>query len=86
MGEFSVKRLSDLFLEEGVLEEEFGFNKIWKLNVWMMAVGRIPTKDFLIKRGVQSLKLKKECPWCEKESESLEHLFFKCKFAEGFWK
>lgn len=51
-----------------------------------MAIGRIPMKEFLIRRGVQFQQMKKECPWCDNEIESLKHLFFKCKFVEGFWK
>lgn len=59
-GEFSVKKLSNLLLEDGELDTDFDFDKIWKLKapprvksfLWMIAIGRIPTKDFLFKRGV----------------------------------
>lgn len=71
----------------------FNFDKIWKLKVlprvrsflWMLAIGRIPTKEFLIRRGVQIQQLTKGCPWCDRELERSDHLFFKCKFVEGFW-
>ncbi|MBA0639491.1 hypothetical protein Goklo_022524, partial [Gossypium klotzschianum] len=28
--------------------------------------------------------MRKECPWCDKELERVNHLFFKCKFVKGF--
>lgn len=57
-GEFSIKRMSKLLIVDGQVSN-FDFDKIWKLKVpprvksflWMMAIGRIPMKDFLL-RGV----------------------------------
>ncbi|MFQ6647111.1 hypothetical protein Gotur_019248 [Gossypium turneri] len=51
----------------------------------MLAIDRIPTKKFLVKRGVNLQNLLISCPWCERVPESASHLFFKCKFIEGFW-
>ncbi|MBA0821396.1 hypothetical protein Goarm_018258 [Gossypium armourianum] len=31
-------------------------------------------------------QMRKECPWCDKELERVNHLFFKCKFVKGFWR
>ncbi|MBA0837580.1 hypothetical protein Goarm_009726 [Gossypium armourianum] len=31
-------------------------------------------------------QMRKKCPLCDKELERVDHLFFKCKFVEGFWR
>lgn len=92
--EFFVKRMSKLLIEYEEQVLNFDFDKILKLKVslrvksflWMMVIGRIPMKEFLIRRGVQFHQMKKKYPWCDKELERSKHLFFKCKYAEGFWK
>lgn len=52
----------------------------------MLAIDRIPTKDFLVKRGVQIQPQDRGCPWCARELETSDHLCFKCNFIEGFWQ
>ncbi|KAH1115508.1 hypothetical protein J1N35_008886 [Gossypium stocksii] len=91
--EFSVRKYSELLILDCGVDSKFAFDRIWKLNVpprvhsflWMLAINRIPTKEFLVKRGVNLQNLLISCPWCERVPESASHLFFKCKFIEGFW-
>ncbi|KAK5841578.1 hypothetical protein PVK06_003899 [Gossypium arboreum] len=52
----------------------------------MFAIDRIPTKDFLVKRRVHQQNIMNVCPWCEREQEKADHLFFKCNFIVGFWR
>lgn len=93
-GVFSVKKLSKLLLEVGVEDLSFNFDKIWKLKVpprvrsflWMISIDKLPTKEFLSRRGLHFNNLERSCPWCNGDSEKLEHLFFGCKFIKAFWK
>ncbi|XP_017604437.1 uncharacterized protein LOC108451233 [Gossypium arboreum] len=41
--------------------------------------------EFLSKRGVNIQNFSIFCSWCEREPESASHMFFKCRFMEGFW-
>ncbi|TYH38544.1 hypothetical protein ES332_D12G117400v1 [Gossypium tomentosum] len=58
-GDFSVKKLTNLLIEGERDDVNFAFDKIWKLKVhsrvrnflWMLAINRVPIKDFLMKRG-----------------------------------
>ncbi|TYH87967.1 hypothetical protein ES332_D01G154800v1 [Gossypium tomentosum] len=87
-GEFSVKKLTNLLIEGERDDINFAFDKIWKLKVpprvrnflWMLAIDRVPTKDFLVKRGVHLQNIMNVCLWCEREQERANHLFFKCNF------
>lgn len=89
-GEFTVKKLTGLLIEGEGDDFNLAFYKIWKLKlppkvpnfIWLLANDKIPTKEFLVKRGVQLHNTL--CPWCEKELEQVVHLFFKCNFIEGF--
>ncbi|MBA0753073.1 hypothetical protein Gogos_020805 [Gossypium gossypioides] len=91
-GEFSVRKYFELLIMDGGEDTNFAFDKIWKLKVpprvqsslWMLATDRIPTEEFLVKRGVNLQNISISCPWSERVPESENHLFFKCKFIEGF--
>lgn len=69
-GVVSVKRLSGLLINDGGDNISFAFDKIGKLKVphrvrkflWMMAIDRIPTREFLLSRGVQLQQLMNGCP------------------------
>ncbi|TYH21186.1 hypothetical protein ES288_A04G023000v1 [Gossypium darwinii] len=71
----------------------FDCGKLWKIKVpprvrcflWMLAIDRLSTKEFLVKRGVSFQNLTINCSWCDGVPECASHLFFKCKFIEGFW-
>lgn len=49
---FSVKKMIELLIVEGERGMDYDFDKIWKIKVpprvkaflWMMSIGRIPTK------------------------------------------
>ncbi|KAG4180408.1 hypothetical protein ERO13_A10G163850v2 [Gossypium hirsutum] len=43
-------------------------------------------KDFLIKRGVKIQDILNVCPWCNREQERADHVFFNCNFIAGFSK
>ncbi|MBA0692313.1 hypothetical protein Goari_009884, partial [Gossypium aridum] len=93
-GEFSVKKLTNLLIEGEGDEINFAFDKIWKLKVpprvrnflRMLAIDSVPTKDFLVKKGVHLQNIMNVCPWCDREQERVNHLFFKCNFIVGFWR
>ncbi|KAH1063593.1 hypothetical protein J1N35_028580 [Gossypium stocksii] len=92
-GVFSMRKLIEVLLSVGV-DLSFDFDKIWKLMVplkvksflWMISIDRLPTKEFLIRRGVKLGQLGNGCPWCYRESETVVHLFFHCNFIESFWR
>ncbi|MFQ6627826.1 hypothetical protein Gotur_007672 [Gossypium turneri] len=58
-GEFTVRKCYELLIINGGDDIIFAFDKIWKLKVpprvrsflWMLAIDRIPTKEFLVKIG-----------------------------------
>lgn len=91
--EFLVKKCSELLISDEGVDINFSCDKFWKLNVpptvrsflWMLAIDRIPSKEFLVKIGVNLHDISVSCPWCESELEKTSHLFFKCKYIEGFW-
>lgn len=53
--------------------------------MWMLAISRIPTKDFLVQRGVRLDLSSCGCPWCDRVTEEVNHLFFTCPFIVSFW-
>lgn len=58
--EFTVKKLTSLLINDGGDDINFAFEKIWNIKaplrvqnfLWFLAIGRIPIKDFLAKRGM----------------------------------
>ncbi|MBA0827605.1 hypothetical protein Goarm_012375, partial [Gossypium armourianum] len=58
--EFLVKKCSELLILDGGVDVNFAYDKFWKLKVpprvrsflWMLAIDRIPSKEFLVKIGV----------------------------------
>ncbi|XP_075099695.1 uncharacterized protein LOC142176344 [Nicotiana tabacum] len=56
--------------------------KKWTFILQLVALGRIYTKDRLLKWGVVTNLV---CPLCNTEDESIEHLFFSCKFSAELW-
>ena len=44
---------------------------------------RIATNDFLCKIGIKQVD---SCSFCEETTETLVHLFWKCKYTQAFWK
>ncbi|PWA73149.1 reverse transcriptase zinc-binding domain-containing protein [Artemisia annua] len=50
--------------------------------LWLAIQGRLTTQDKIRKWGSYDLMI---CPLCFEETDSHEHLFFKCKFSNGLW-
>ncbi|KAH1064348.1 hypothetical protein J1N35_029335 [Gossypium stocksii] len=59
VGEFSVKKCTELLMIDDGEIINFDCGKLWKIKVppkvrcflWMLAIDRLPTKEFLVKRG-----------------------------------
>lgn len=66
------------------------WSKVWnnilipKVNMffWLASHNSILTIDNLIRRG---LKFPNRCELCQKEGESVDHLFFHCSFTREIW-
>ncbi|KAB2086355.1 hypothetical protein ES319_A04G025700v1 [Gossypium barbadense] len=90
---FSVKKCTELLMLEDGEINNFDFGILWNIKVpprvhsflWILVIDRLPTKEFLVKRGVCFQKFSLNCPWCEGVPECTSHLFFQCKFIDGFW-
>jgi hypothetical protein len=70
------------------------FQKIWagwipaKVQAfgWRLVLGRIPTLDNLLKRGVVIGGGGNLCYFCNNHNESVKHLFFECTFSYAVWQ
>ncbi|KAK9007027.1 hypothetical protein V6N11_019355 [Hibiscus sabdariffa] len=51
---------------------------------WLILHERVPVKVELLKRGIISLP-DDRCPFCNKERETVEHLFFTCFVSWKIW-
>ena len=88
-GMFSVKscyRALQTDLSSASLDEFFLWEKIWSLKVppkvqnlvWRICRGIIPTAEVLRKMQID---IQTSCCLCERESESILHIFIFCPFA-----
>ena len=67
------------------------FNWVWKtdtppnfqLFLWLCLHSSLPTAEVLGSRG---LMLDPVCKICNRENETIEHLFKSCDFAHNFWQ
>ncbi|MBA0724647.1 hypothetical protein Golax_021322, partial [Gossypium laxum] len=92
-GEFTIKKLSDLLTYDGMGANDFPYIRIWKLKVqsrvrnflWMMAIKRLPTKDFLISWGVHLDTSICSCPWCDREMERLQKSLWLIAISASCW-
>lgn len=50
--------------------------------LWLALHKRLPTKDRLIRWGINCAAV---CPLCMNVDESLDHLFFQCSFSAEVW-
>ncbi|KAH1108772.1 hypothetical protein J1N35_012540 [Gossypium stocksii] len=93
VGESMVKKRTELFLMYDEADANLDCCKVWNIKVpprvrsfrWMLAIDRIPSMEFLSKRGMNIQNFSIFCPWCRREPESAYHIFFKCRFIDGFW-
>lgn len=51
--------------------------------MWLVIHNRIPTRDRLIQRGLQ---VDNRCLLCNRNQETIDHLFFSCDFSYDLWK
>ncbi|TYG88928.1 hypothetical protein ES288_A12G060100v1 [Gossypium darwinii] len=53
----------------------------------MIYIDCLPTKVFLIRRGIKLNRLGDGCPWCYRDQENAMHLFFFCNYiAKVKWR
>ncbi|WZZ00453.1 hypothetical protein YC2023_072781 [Brassica napus] len=52
-------------------------------HMWLVIQNRIPTRDRLIQRGLQ---VDNRCLLCNRNQETIDHLFFSCDFSYDLWK
>ncbi|KAK8595420.1 hypothetical protein V6N13_016789 [Hibiscus sabdariffa] len=91
-GMFFSKNLTDLIINMGVDDQEFDFDKLCKLKappkvknfLWMLKLERLPTKEFLKKRGILSKEDLCTCSWSNLGVENVNHNFVGCSFAKNF--
>ncbi|XP_059291162.1 uncharacterized protein LOC132044673 [Lycium ferocissimum] len=55
----------------------------WIFILRLAALGRLQTRDRLFKWGITTDQI---CPVCDKEPESLNHLFFVCEVSAEIWQ
>ncbi|XP_060183140.1 uncharacterized protein LOC132613105 [Lycium barbarum] len=55
----------------------------WIFILTLVANERIHTRDRLEKWGITN---DTECPLCENAVESIDHLFFSCRFSQAIWR
>jgi hypothetical protein len=87
-GKYSAKAAYEGFFIGSTQFEHW--ERIWKswsppkcnFFLWLAALGRCWTADRLQKRG---LSHPTHCPFCDQESETIDHLLVGCVFARTFW-
>ena len=55
----------------------------YAFHVWVMMLNRAPTKDRLLRWGLNVDPL---CVFCRQGSEDREHLYFQCCFTKRIWQ
>lgn len=55
-----------------------------QMKLWFLVRGRLKCGELLARLNIISID-NALCPWCDLEVESIQHLFFACKFAWGIW-
>jgi hypothetical protein len=84
---FSVASLYNVLIQPDVLVDNN--KKIWKMKIpvkikvfaWYLRRGVILTKDNLVNRNWQGSKT---CVFCHQD-DTIEYIFFQCKFARSIW-
>ncbi|KAK8644476.1 hypothetical protein V6N13_123782 [Hibiscus sabdariffa] len=76
---FTVKQLSQLLSQVEIDSNALNYDRLWKLKVppkvqcfiWMLLIDRLPSKDFLRKRGIQIPDDMSGCSWCGLVNDSV---------------
>lgn len=53
-----------------------------KFTLWLTLMERLPTKDILLKFGVNTDNI---CSFCQ-EAETINNLFFECRMTSKIWE
>ncbi|GLT52165.1 hypothetical protein SLA2020_255190 [Shorea laevis] len=91
-GKYSVQTAYKYLSQQHTAGSGQKYDLVWNKNVplkvtafaWKLLQNRIPTKDNLMKRGMNGQGNDK-CVLCDLEAESVEHLFFKCNVSWSIW-
>ncbi|XP_076949470.1 uncharacterized protein LOC143622116 [Bidens hawaiensis] len=89
VGGFSVPNFKEKISRNAYSEPGFVFewNRLVPRKVsfvaWWAALGRLSTRDTLIKRNIPVSSI--VCPICSDLEESVEHIFISCGFAQSLW-
>ncbi|KAH1122977.1 hypothetical protein J1N35_006137 [Gossypium stocksii] len=60
-----------------------GKSTLFWVDIWC-AIDRVPTKDFLAKRGVNLQSILNVCPWCNLELKRVDHVILLLVSGGGF--
>jgi hypothetical protein len=91
-GVYSVRSAYDMILD-CVVEDDAVFRLLWAVNVpsnytvfgWRLLADRLQTKVNLQRRHILPDGSDLSCPMCGLAEETVDHLFFSCKFALQLW-
>ena len=91
-GIFSTKSAYQVLKDEQASEVQYlAFQQLWDIKIppralsfaWRLLWDRLPTKDNLAKRQIQTDS--DLCPFCHSKPESASHLFFTCDKIQPRW-
>lgn len=90
---YSVNSAYQSLTSEQAVADKQCYERIWNKLVplkvaafgWKVIKQRVATKDNLQRRGMQFEPHQLKCPMCQKEDETVKHLFFHCDFAQTLW-
>ena len=91
-GIFSTKSAYQVIKAEQPYEVQcLGFHQLWDIKIppralsfaWRLLWDRLPTKDNLSRRQIQTDS--DLCPFCQRQAESASHLFFTCDKVLPLW-
>lgn len=86
---YAVSSATDFLYSPG---EVVSWSFIWKLRVphkikvflWKVHLDIIPTRFFLLKRGIIPLGME-QCALCSLMIENIDHLFYQCSYSRMLW-
>lgn len=92
-GKFSVNSAFHILNDRDATEENRVFKSLWKIpapsNViafgWRALLGRLQTRDNLVKRNIIIAGQDSQCVFCNEAEEDSNHLLVSCKFAWEVW-
>ncbi|XP_068466484.1 uncharacterized protein [Phaseolus vulgaris] len=90
-GQFSVTSAYEILSNQVRGHQSEVYELLWKakafpnavVTAWRVLLDKLPTRVNLNRRGVQLSSM--ECPLCQQEEESAQHLFMECCHAQRVW-